>query len=82
MATATVTFMKSDFLSPKRNGTVFTEECWDEFVSLLVNKHTKGEFTSVCYYSEPEGVVCSVKVSDDMVANEVQSCTIIGEDSL
>ena len=70
MTNATVTFFKSDFMKPKKNGVSYSEECWDNFVSTMVEKFTAVEFSSVICYSNPERIECTVDVPDTVVADK------------
>lgn len=75
MAKATVTFLKSDFMKPKKNGVVYSEECWNNFVSMMVEKFTAGEFSSVSHYADPERIECTVNVPDTVVKGSTFSCS-------
>lgn len=69
MAKATVKFSKSDFMRPNKECVSYSEECWDNFVSMMVEKFTSGEFSSVSCYSNPERIECTVDVPDTVVAD-------------
>lgn len=70
MTKATVTFFKSDFMKPKKNGVAYSEECWDNFVSTMVGKFTSGEFSSISHYADLERIECTVDVPDTVVADK------------
>lgn len=74
MANATVTFLKSDFMKPKKNGVEYSEECWDNFVSVIGAKFTAGEFSSVSHYADPERIECTIDVPDTVVKDTTFSC--------
>ena len=64
MAKASVTFWKSDFIAPNKHGVSYTEDCWDKFVSMLLDKFNAGEFSSVYHYIDPERLECTIEVQD------------------
>ena len=75
MAKATFTFLKSDFMKPKKNGVVYSEECWDNFVSVIGDKFIAGEFSSVSHYADPERVECTIDIPDTVVKDAPFSCS-------
>ena len=75
MEKATITFLKSDFMKPKKNGVAYSEECWNNFVSMMVEKFTAGEFSSISHYADPERIECTIYVQDTVVKDVVTSCS-------
>lgn len=71
MAKTTVTFLKSDFMKPNKKGVEYSEECWDNFVSMMVEKFTAGEFSSISRYADPERIECTVDVPDAVVKDGI-----------
>ena len=75
MAKATVTFLKSDFMKPNRDCVEYSEECWNNFVSMMVEKFTAGEFSSISRYADPERVECTIDVPDTIVKGATFNCS-------
>lgn len=76
MANATVTFLKSEFMKPNRDCVEYSEECWNNFVSMVVEKFTAGEFSSVSHCADPERIECTIDVPDTVVKDIPFSCSM------
>ena len=71
MAKATITFTKEEFMKPRKDGRMYSEECWEAFTQTLNDKFMNKEISELTFFGNPESIKFSIEVPDKVVVDRV-----------